>query len=306
MPERRWDPFVGVLFGLMVLAWAGNYLFVREGELFVAPLWLATFRAATGAVGVAAFLALRPGGAAFSRADRRDAILLGIPNTAIFLGLWFVAAPAIPPGQTAVIIYTFPLWVALLSPPVLGSRLGPAHWTAVGVGFVGVVLVSQPWLAGASSVSVPRLLELLGAAVSWAGATVAFQRRFPPSALARANLYQLAGGAATLAVASLALAGVPHPAPSPDLWIAVLWLGLFGTAFAYGVWFFLLRSVHASSLSADAFLVPLVALALSVLFDGERLSAVQVAGAALVLIGIYLVGRSPLARPTYGPVLHPP
>ena len=306
MPRRGWDLASWTLFAFMVVAWAGNYLFVREGELFVAPLWLATLRAASGAGGVAVFLMLRPARASFSRADRRDAILLGIPNTAVFLALWFVAAPSIPPGQTAVIIYTFPLWVALFSPWVLGSRLGTQHWAAVGLGFAGVVLVSQPWVLGAGHVSVTRVAELLGAAVSWAAATVVFQRRFTPEALSQANLYQLAGGAIALTALAFVFAGPPQPRLSPDLWVSVLWLGLFGTAFAYGVWFFLLRSVHASVLSADAFLVPLVAVALSVLFDGGRLSSVQIVGAALVLIAIYIVGKSPLAHPVHGPAIHPP
>jgi drug/metabolite transporter (DMT)-like permease len=290
-----------LLFGFMVLAWAGNYLFVREGEQFVSPLWLATFRAATGVAGVAALAVLRPPQGRFGGRDRRDALLLGIPNTAVFLGLWFVAAPAVPPGQTAVIVYTFPLWVALLSPGVLGGRLGAAHWAAVGLGFAGVVLVSQPWVTGSRHVPFDQLGELLGAAVSWAGATVLFQRRFAPEALGQANLYQLLGGAVVLGLASLVITGPPHVVPSPDLWISVAWLGLFGTAFAYGVWFFLLRSVHASSLSAYAFLVPLIAIALSVGLEHEQLSAIQVVGAGLVLLGVYLVGRSPLALPASVP-----
>jgi drug/metabolite transporter (DMT)-like permease len=281
----------------MVLAWAGNYLFVRIGEGYVAPLWLATLRAGVGAAGIGAFLAVRPRAGAFSWTDRRDALLLGIPNTAVFLGLWFAAAPAIPPGQTAVVVYTFPLWVALFSPTVLGGRLGHRQWGAVAVGFAGVVLVSQPWASGAARPPIVPLGELLLAAVCWAGATVAFQRRFAPSALAQANGYQLLGGAVALIAASVVVRSAVVPPAAPALWVSVAWLGLFGTAFAYGVWFFLLGRVHASVLSTYSFLVPLTALVLSIVFEGERLGAIQVVGVALVLLGIYLVGRNPLSHP---------
>ena len=298
MDQSRWG-FAGTgLFGLMVLAWAGNYLFVREGELFVAPLWLATFRAAVGAACVGGYLTLHRGTQSLSRAERRDALLLGLPNTAIFLGLWFTAEASVPPGEASVLIYTFPLWVALFSPLVLRSRLGPGHWLAVGTGFLGVVLVSQPWTSGNARPPLGPVLELLLAAVSWAAATVSFQRRFRPEAMLTVNGVQLLGGAAGLAVVAALFAPVTGHWAAPALWLSIAWLGVFGTAFAYGVWFYLLGSTHAASLSAFAFLVPLLALALSVVLVGERVDGVQAAGVAAVLVGVYLVGRgSAAARP---------
>lgn len=291
--SRSWGVGSSVLFALMVLAWAGNYLFVRVGEVYASPLWLATLRAGVGTAGVGVYLLLRPATAPFSWAGRRDALLLGLPNTAVFLGLWFEAAPLVPPGQTAVVIYTFPLWVTAFSPWALGTAVRAGQWAAVAVGFAGIVFVSQPWASGSSHLPAVPVLELLAAAVSWAGATVAFQRRFAAGELPRANGYQLLGGAIGLLAATVVMGGARGPTTDHvGLWISVLWLGLFGTAFAYGVWFFLLGSVHASVLSSYAFLVPLIALSLSVAIEGERLNLIQSAGVALVLLGIYLVGRT--------------
>lgn len=297
MRADGWSVGTAGLFVLMVFAWGGNYLFVRLGEEYVAPLWLATLRAALGAAAVGGFLLLRPAGSPLSPRDRRDAVLLGVPNTGLFLALWFVAAPSVAPGVTSVVIYTFPLWVALFAPSILGSRLGRWHWSAIGVGFAGVILVSQPWTSAPSPTFYRPLAELLAAAVCWAGATVAFQRRFAPEALPRANAYQLLGGAITLAALSLGFGDAAVPGLDPALWAAILWLSLFGTAFAYGVWFFLLRTVHASTLSGFSFLVPLVALTLSAVFDGETLTLPQALGVVLVLTGIYLVGSHPLSNP---------
>ncbi|HTT17144.1 MAG TPA: EamA family transporter [Thermoplasmata archaeon] len=297
MARERWSLTAVLAFGLMVVAWGGNYLFVRIGEGYVDPLWLATLRAAVGAAGVGAYLAVSRSAVAFSRRDVRDAALLGIPNTAVFLGLWFTAAPEIAPGVTAVVVYTFPLWVALLSPSMLGSRLGSRHWLAVGIGFGGVVLVSEPWTAAVGRHDLLPFAELIAAAISWAAATLGFQRRFAPAALPRANGYQLLGGACALAVVAVAFRQASVPPASPWLWVAVAWLGLFGTAFAYGVWFHQLRTVHASALSAYAFLVPLVALTLSGVVLGERLSVAQGVGVALVLLGIFLVGSRAPSNP---------
>jgi probable blue pigment (indigoidine) exporter len=278
-------------FGLTAIAWGGNYLFVRLGLLDATPLWLAALRAGTGVAGVAVYLALARPSEALRGKDRRDALLLGIPNTALFLGLWFVAAGSVPAGTAAVLIYTFPLQVALLSIPLLGRRLSSLHLGAVALGFVGVALLSEPWVEGAAGTPPAALLELLGSAFFWAISTVLFQRRFRSEQMPSVNGYQLLSGAAVLGIGSLLLQPTSLPRSTPDLWVSVAWLGLFGTAFAYAVWFFLLGRVPAPTLAAYSFLVPLVALAISALFVGERLDALQAIGVAFVLGSIYLVAR---------------
>jgi probable blue pigment (indigoidine) exporter len=234
------------------------------------------------------------------RAGRRDALLLGLPNTAAFFGLWFWAARFVTPGLAAVLIYTFPLWVALLSLPVLSQRLSSVQWGSVVVGFVGVGLISQLGLAGSSAVSLPAAAALLTAAIAWALATVLFQRRFRREEMMEANAFQLVGGSAGLAVAVLLLAPEPLPSPTWELLASVVWMGVLGTAAAYAIWFTLLGRTRASTLSAYTFLVPVVALAVSVALLGEKLSVAQVAGVGLVLASIYGIGRG-FAQRSHGP-----
>jgi drug/metabolite transporter (DMT)-like permease len=285
-------PFaLGAGFVAVALIWGFNYLFVREGLTLAAPLWLAALRAGIGTLGVAAFLLLRPAPRALDRPGRVAATLLGLPNTALFFGLWFAAARDVLPGETAVIVYTFPLWVAILAGPLLGDRPGPVRWAAIGVGFAGVVLISQPWAGGNGALQLLPVVELLLGAMSWAVGTVLMQRRFRPAELLEANAYQLIGGTVGLVVAAAVLEPSSLPAASPLLTADVLWLGLMGTAVAYTIWFYLLGRIPATSLSAFTFLVPVVALGASSVVYGERLDAVQVAGVLLVLGGIYASGR---------------
>lgn len=296
------------LFALMLLSWSGNYPFARVGLEGATPLWLAAMRAGVGAIVVGTFLLGTGKARSLSGRDRRDALLLGLPNTAAFLALWFVAAQVVAPGEAAVVIYTFPLWVALFSVPVLGRRLGAAHWGAVAAGFSGVVLVSEPWAASTLGVPVVPFAELLAAAVSWAGATVLFQRRYRPEQLATANGFQLVGGALTLLVLAVAVDATTLPSPSVSLGVSVLWLGGFGTAFAYIVWFGLLGREQAATLSAYTFLVPLGALGLGAVFLGETVDAIQAAGIALVLLGVYGIaraGRRRLPPDAYGGLRKP-
>ncbi len=287
MASANWTWSTRALFLLIVLFWGLNYPFVVLGLDDANPLWLATFRAGVGALVVLAYVSSIRGWGRLDTAGRRDALLLGVPNTALFFGLWFLAAREIAPGLAAVIIYTFPLWVAILSVPVLQHRLKSGQWLALALGFGGVVLASQVWETRSSSASLMPIVELLAAAISWAVGTAVFQRRFPVSAIQEANAYQLIGGSVALLGATLIF--TPHPLPTFTIsfWLTVLWLGVLGTALAYVIWFWLLGRTEAATLAAYTFLVPVVALAASVTYFHESLSALQIAGVALVLVSIY-------------------
>ncbi|MFI5417625.1 MAG: DMT family transporter [Candidatus Lutacidiplasmatales archaeon] len=291
MPPRSSRGLTVLLFGGMVTAWGLNYVFVREGLAFSAPLWLAFLRSGIGAVGVAVYVGSMGPGSKLDPAGRRDALLLGLPNTAVFFGLWFVAAAAVAPGIAAVVVYTFPLWVALLSPSVLGHRLGLWQALAVASGFLGVVLVSQPWANG-GAVPPWAVAALLVGALSWAAGTVLFQRRFRGEEMRVANAYQLAGGSLALFVAATVLEAHSLPQPGLPLLTVALYLGLVGTSFGYGVWFLLLARIPAPTLSGYVFVVPVVALVASFAVFRDTVSGVQAAGVALVLVSVYGSARA--------------
>jgi drug/metabolite transporter (DMT)-like permease len=291
---ERWSARTWLLFSLIVLAWGFNYLFVDLGLRWAGPIWLAVLRSGVGCAGMLVLVTVARGWGTLDVRARRDALLLGIPNTTLFFGLWFVAARSVPPGIASVVIYTFPFWVALLSATALGRPLSRVAWLSIGVGFAGVVLLSQAWSFVTPGLSLLPIVELLAASLSWAVGTVLFQRRFRRPEILSASFYQLAGGLAGLVILLLATGITPVPHISIDLLAASLWLGLVGTTVAYAIWFTLLGHTPAARMSAYLFLVPLVALGASVLLLGERLVAAQAAGALLVIVAIYVIGRTPV------------
>jgi drug/metabolite transporter (DMT)-like permease len=284
------------LVGLLSLIWGFNFIFTKIGLAEASPLWLAFLRAAVGAAGtVALLLALNPGLALHAR-GRWEAMAIGIPSTTAFYALLFIGIDTVLPGFASVLIYTFPLWVAVFSPWVLHHRLTPRLLGALVAGFAGVVLVSQPWNDLHGAVTAVAILELLGGAIAWAIGTVLFQRRFSREEMLEANAYQLLGGTVGLAVLVTALAPTPLPALTPALVGILVWLGIIGTSVAYTVWSYLLGHTRAVTLSAYLFLVPVVALAASAVIFQERLAVIQLLGVALVFVAIYGIGTAPGAH----------
>ena len=60
----------------------------------------------------------------------------------------FIAVQFLPLAMTASILFTLPLWVCALSVPLLGEKVGIRRWAAIIVGFIGVLVVVRPGMAG--------------------------------------------------------------------------------------------------------------------------------------------------------------
>ncbi|MEL6566107.1 MAG: DMT family transporter [Pseudomonadota bacterium] len=73
-----------------------------------------------------------------------------VRNIAHFTGqnLWFLAVTLIPLAQVFALEFTTPIWVILLSPLVLGERLTLVRAIAATLGFVGILVVARPDMAG--------------------------------------------------------------------------------------------------------------------------------------------------------------
>jgi drug/metabolite transporter (DMT)-like permease len=80
-------------------------------------------------------------------------------------------------------------------------------------------------------------------------------------------------------------------------WEAVLYMAIFGSAVAYVSYFWLLRYLEASQLSAFTYLLPVLATILGILWLGEKGSWTQVLGGVMALGGVYWIesGRAPVA-----------
>lgn len=62
--------------------------------------------------------------------------------------LWFYAVTVIPLAQVFALEFTSPIWVILLSPLLLGERLTMVRAIAASMGFVGILIVARPGMAG--------------------------------------------------------------------------------------------------------------------------------------------------------------
>ena len=229
------------------------------------------------------------------------AFILGALNFSVFWALLFVAAYRLPGGVAATLGATQPLVVILLARTLLGSPIRSLSVVAALSGLAGVALLVLTPKAALDPVGIAAGLA---SAASMALGTVLSRRWQPPvSALTFTSWQLTAGGILLLPVALLAEPALP---PLTALNVTGLaYLGLIGAALTYVLWFRGVAKLEPAVVSSLGFLSPISAVLLGWGVLGQRLSAAQLAGMAIVVASVWLSQRaqrlpaaSLAARPT--------
>lgn len=277
---------------LVTVIWGVNFVSARFALDSLTP-W--GFRVVTFGSAALILLALAPVLGVSLRLPRGiDYLHLLIAGTFAIAGFGVFSAISLlntSVGRTSVVVYTMPIWVAVLSRVFLGERLGPWRWAAVGTGLVGLGILIRPLLEQGMTLGG---VAALGAAVSWAIGTVYLKWArvaAPPLAV---TAWQLIAGTA-VSVLALGLSGwtVLAAPMTPMAWAGVVFTTLFGTVVAYLIWFRVVQRLPASTAGLGMLLTPVCGMLAGLLILGERPSLNDGIGFAVVLIaGLLALGGS--------------
>jgi drug/metabolite transporter (DMT)-like permease len=222
-----------------------------------------------------------PAGEPFLRTgNARD---VGVRGAFLLLStvLNFAALGYLPLTTTAAIFFSSPLWVCLLSIPLLGEEVGPRRWAAMGVGFLGVLVVTRPW-AGPVHWAV---VFSVGAALCGAFYSILTRKLAGRDSATTQQFY--AALIATVGMAPLALPGWVWPGGWAG-WFAFLAIGVFGWA-SHQVLIIAHRYAPASTLAPISYAQMIFMIASSWLIFAQPPDGWVLAGAAIVAAsGIYI------------------
>lgn len=217
--------------------------------------------------------------------------ILGTLNIGIFFPLLFVAAERLPGGVAATLGATQPILITFLAVIVLGERLSKWRltWGIIGAAGVGMVVLGP----GAGFDPIGILAGIGGAAAMGTG-VILVKRWGPPPRLGAVGFagWQLSMGGLVLLVPALTLEGMPDSIDAGGI-AGYLWLGIIGGLAAYTLWFRGLGRLPVTATALLGLLSPLVAAGLGIIFAGESLNAIQIAGFALALAALFCGQISP-------------
>lgn len=224
--------------------------------------------------------------------------VLGALNFAIFWAALFVAAYRLPGGVAATVGSIQPLLVLVLAHLVLAAPLRLLSVTAALAGLVGVALLVLQADAG---LDLSGIVAAQIGALSMALGVVLTRKWQPPVPALTFTAWQLtAGGLILLPVALWAEPSLP--VLDARNVVGFLWLGLFGAALTYYLWFRAIARLGPAAVTGLGFLSPLTAVLLGWALLGQTLTPQQTLGALIVLISIWLGGRASRPDPSPSPV----
>ena len=288
-PSAEEDPF-GVLdwtlFVGLSCVWGASFLLIALG-LEAMPPGVVTF--ARVGFGAATLAVVAPAPVKFDAADRYRLIVMSILWVGIPFTLLPIAEQYINSAVTGLLNGATPIVAAGIAAIFL--RRPPHPWQLVGivVGFVGIALISLPSLGEGANQAAGVVMVLFATICYGISINIA-----PPLQQKYGSLNVMARmlALATIWTAPLGLAGLGEVRFEWVPWLAVAALGIVGTGLAFAMMATMVRRVGATRASLIAYLLPVVALVLGVLVNGDRVAPIALMGVVLILGGAALASRS--------------
>jgi drug/metabolite transporter (DMT)-like permease len=289
---------VWIALGVVYVAWGSTYLGIRVMDRTIPPFLGAGLRfVAAGAVLLVALIAWRRHLPRVSGRELASLTLVSVLLLAAGNGGVSYAERHVPSGLAALLVAAVPLWILVIR-TVAGDRPRRATFGGLAIGFVGVGLLVVR--GGAQQhVGVAQMLLVVGAAACWAlGSWLSGRLPMPADASAGTAFEMLIGGAVLVALSPLSgeRFSVLTEHASADSLLAVAYLALFGSILAFTAYVWLLQHAPISQVSTYAYVNPVVAVALGALVLGEQITAVTLAGGAIIVLAVAVVIRSEAQR----------
>ncbi|HEU5286656.1 MAG TPA: EamA family transporter, partial [Sphingomicrobium sp.] len=279
--------------------WGGAFFFISVAVRHVPPLTYVWLRLTIAAAGLWLFLAWRREPLALPKAAWGAILVLALFNNVVPFALFGWGQTRIASGLASILNATTPIWGVIVAHLFTrDEKMSPRKLAGVGIGFGGVAVMIGPGLLATLGGELLAQLACLAATLCYAFAGV-WARRFkamgvPPVTVATGQL--TAGALVMLPVALILDRPWLEPLPPLSAWAAIVSLALLCTAFAYILYFRLIDSAGATNALLVTLLVPPTAILLGILFLNEVITPNEVAGMALIAVGLAAIDGRLLAR----------
>ena len=299
MPHRQasfFEPRVLFPFLLITLIWGSTWLVIRDQLGTVPAGWSVTYRFIIAAAAMFALARFRGDSLRIGREGHLLAMGFGIPQFFLNFNFVYAAEHYVTSGLVAVVFALLLVPNSALGWLFLKHKMTGRFLLGSAVAVAGVALL---FLQEIRHSEVPAhdvllgigltLIAVLSASVSNVMQASERLRHRPVAAMLAWGMFY---GLLVDAAFAWFLHGPPVIETRWSYWLGLIYLGLFASALAFTIYFRLIRLIGPARSAYSSLLVPVIAMALSTVFEGYRWSTLAAAGGVLALIGLVIALRS--------------
>lgn len=288
---------VVIAFAIVYLVWGSTYFFIRMAIYGMPPLLMGAIRFTTAGLLILTWCIIK-GEKIFIWRSLINSAIVGILLLGVGNGIVIWVEQTLPSAMVAILVSAAPIWFVLLDTQNWGINFrSRSTITGLIIGFIGVILLFGEQLDGmlsGSNISVkifPMFLLIIGS-ISWSGGSL-YAKHQPSEGSAAVNVaWQMIiagvlfipGSMLNHEFTGLNLAQIPAQS-----WFALLYLILFGSIAAFSAYVWLLKVRSATQVSTYAYVNPVIAVILGVIFAHEHITLLQIAGLIVILGSVLLI-----------------
>jgi len=286
-----------IAFATVYIVWGSTYFFIKMAVNGFPPMLMGAFRFTTAGLLLLAYSAFK-GDKIWVKRDVINSGISGLLTLFVATGIVIWVEQTLPSAMVAILVSASPIWFVLMDKVNYRTNFkNKAVILGVLVGFAGVMLLFGEQLSKALGGNYnPSMLFgvglLLLGTVAWSAGSL-FSKRKGSNSPARLNtawqmiIAGLAFVPAAFAhheVSNFSIQHVPTQA-----WMALFYLIIFGSIGAFSAYIWLLQVRPVTQVSTHSYVNPVIALLLGMLFAGEHISVLQIAGLAIILFSVLLI-----------------
>lgn len=284
-----------LVFGILCLIWSSTWVMIKVGLQGAPPLTAAGLRFIIAAFLILAIVASRRIKLPRSRPFYLLSLYFGVFQLGTAYALVYWSEQYLSSGLTAILFSTMPLMVAVLARFFLGDRLSVAKIAGIIIGILGVYVIFRGSISLGGERMVLGVAAALGSAF-FASISSIIVKRYSKTYNPFASILLPHAIAGVL----LLTAGAPLERSSPLAWspatlMTVLYLAVFGSVSAFGLYFWIIKHLDVTVLSYQTFIIPILATVLGWIFLGETITLGTAFGGGMIVVGIALA-VIPLSR----------
>jgi drug/metabolite transporter (DMT)-like permease len=289
-----------IAFATVYIVWGSTYFFIQVALHGIPPLLLGAMRFFTAGMLIMIWCIIK-GEKIFIRNSIITSTIVGILLLGGGNGTVIWVEQKLPSAMVAILVSAAPIWFVLLDKQNWGANFRSKSTVAgLIIGFAGVILLFGEQLGGifaGTSVGskLPTMLLLIFGSIAWSSGSL-YSKHHPSEGSAAVNVaWQMIIAGILFLPGSLLNHEFDHfqlTQVSLNAWLALGYLIVFGSVAAFSAYVWLLQVRPSTQVSTYAYVNPVIAVILGMLFAHEHVSVLQVTGLVIILGSVLLINLS--------------